>query len=227
MKRQNRSRYQQSRRPSNRSKRHPLNGLFASLDIAGMLFRIAIGVMLADIAQNMVRALRDIIPADQETQPIDEDYATRFAAALYYSCVTFPYAALIQMGGPINVAWNMMHDMADKCSPAAVLALFKEGFVELSPTMANALTEDILVKTGKLMFWDWLNNSEPKNENDFRRDIHIYFHELVDMEAPHDDEVVLREAYTHIMQMTPDELEHFDPELIEIAREWGKRQNGV
>lgn len=223
MKRQNRSRFQKSRQPD----RNPLEALFSIGGITNLLSSLMISVMLKDIAANLVTALQQAIGKQGiETQPIDEDYATRFACALYYVCICVPFQVMRdELGGPINVAWNCLHSNADECSPAAVLKMLQEGFSEISPTIATAVTEEIIIKTGKLMLWDWIHVSgEPTDGEVFDYDCQFYFHELIQAESSPDEDAILREGYTHIMNMSEEERAQYDPSLFEHVQEWAKRE---
>lgn len=207
--------------------KNPLEALFSIGGISGLLSKLMITTMLADIAENMVTALKHAFSKQGlETQPIDEDYATRLACALYYVCICVPFEVMRdELGGPINVAWNCMHDAPEECSPAALLKMLQEGFREISPTMATAVTEDIIIKTGKLMLWDWLQmNGEPTDEEAFDYDRQFYFHELIQAESSPDEDAIRREGYTHIMNMSEEERAQFNPSLFEHAAEWAKRE---
>lgn len=208
------------------SRRNPIKSLFAIGGIGDLLTALMITTMLKDIAENMVKALQQAI-GDQgmEDQPIDEDYVNRLGAALYYVCITVPYQIMRdELGGPINTAWNMLHDASGSATPAAVTELIREGFRELSPTMAAAVTEDIVVKVGKLMLWDWMNGGEPKTEDVFDYDRQFYFHELIRMEASPDEDAIRNEGYKHLMNMSEDERAGLDPELFEIAQKWAEQE---
>lgn len=198
-----------------------LDHLFGSADILNLFSKMMVVHMYEDLQENMVKALQVSIGAatDQETQPINEDYATRFACALYYIAISMPYAIAIRLGGPINVAWNLMHDDPERCSPAVMLKFFQEGFGAISPTMATAVTETVIVKTAKLLLWDWMTNGEPNEEN-YGTDSHFYFHEVISLESSPNAEAVREEGYQHVMNMSPEELADYDPELVQMVREW-------
>lgn len=222
MKRSNRSRFQKSRQPDRKSTIGNLvEGMFGSMNFMSLISKAMIMAMLDDLGKNMVEAFQKNINAatDKETQVIDEDYATRLACAVYYVAISMQYALAVNLGGPINVAWNLMHDDPERCSPASMLKLFMEGFGAISPTMAAAVTEDVIVKTAKLLLWDWMINGEPNEEN-YGTDTHFYFHEVIQLGSPPDTESVLKEGYQHIMSMSPEELADYDPELVQMVREW-------
>lgn len=222
MKHNNRSRFQKSRQPDRKNTIDNLvEGLFGSLSFMSLISRAIIMTMLDDLGKNMVEALQKSVGAatNEETQVIDEDYATRMACAVYYVAITLPYAIAVKLGGPINVAWNLMHNEPDRCSPTSMLKLFTEGFGAISPTMATAVTEDVIVKTAKLLLWDWMTNGEPNEEN-YGTDSHFYFHEVISLESSPNAEAIREEGYQHIMSMSPEELADYDPELIEMVQQW-------
>lgn len=222
MKRSNRSRFQKSRQPDRKSTIGNLvEGMFGSMNFMSLISKAMIMAMLDDLGKNMVEALQKSVgnATNEETQIIDEDYATRMACAVYYVAITLPYAIAVKLGGPINVAWNLMHDDPERCSPASMLKLFMEGFGAISPTMAAAVTEDVIVKTAKLLLWDWMTNGEPNEEN-YNSNSHFYFHEVVQLESPPNAEAIREEGYQHVMNMPPEELADYDPELIEMVRQW-------
>lgn len=201
------------------TRKRDTNSLMESL--LGMLqsaTQVMILSMLEVIDTQLVDIMRKCFPtlADQ----IDDDYVTAFACALYTSAISFEYGFVMQCGGIMNTAYNELVHSPDECTPTALLAQFREGFSELSPTMAAAVTEDMIIKIAKLLLLDWLQNGEPESEAAMIYDTHFYFHEVMKMDADVDSEAVLREGKELIGNMTPEQLSELPDELIAVARDW-------
>lgn len=200
----------------------PIPQLFELM--ARMTTRITVVSQLADIAENMTRKMRASMPPEYRDQ-VDDDYVTRFACAVYYAAISVSDAGLQEAQGVINAGWNFMSQMPDKCSPVAMVKMFQEGFGELSPTMAAAITEDIIIKTAKLLLSDWAENGEPDAET-LKYDTHFYFHEMLQLSSNVDSETMRREGANHILNLPPEALAKFDPAMIQTVRDWKNAQTG-
>lgn len=199
-------------------------GLFGLIH-GGMIDILGKGMikaMLADIDENMTRKMRNSMPAEYRDQ-VDDDYVNRFACAVYYASIAFPYELLQEGFGVINVGWNLMRDIPEKVSPAAMVELFKDGFSDLSPTMAAAVTEEVIIQTAKLLLNDWADNGQPDAET-MKMDTHFYFNEVIGLYSSVDDEAVRREGAEHILAMTPEQLANYPADMFDVVREWHENQ---
>lgn len=151
---------------------------------------------------------------------IDEAFVTQFACALYHVCISYSYEVFAETGGVFNFAWNVAKQMPDKCSPAAMLAFFQEGFGIHSQTMKNSMTEAVIIKVGKLLLADWLINGEP-DEATMKMDVHGYFDVALEDEGIVLDQLSIKtEAKAYVETLSPDELAEFPADLLERIRNW-------
>jgi hypothetical protein len=189
-------------------------------DPLGMLKLLSVTMitgMLEDIAANLTRKLAIIMKTSGDV--IDDDYRNRFAIALYFSAVNFKFELFAETGGIFNWTWNLLKQRPDMCSLDVMLKNFRDEFNELSPTMAAAVTPEIIQKTALLILNDWVNNGEP-DETTLHQDTHFYFDEMIELEGTLDSDKVRREGADIILAMSDEELANFDPEMIDSVRQW-------
>lgn len=160
-----------------------------------------------------------------ETGEIDEAFITQFACALYHVCITYRYEMFTDLGGVFNVAWNIARQNPEDCTPAVMLNRFQEGFSIYSETIKNAMTEAVIIKTGKLLLVDWMISGEPDEETLYA-DIHGYFDIAMTDEGIVLDKTAMRlEAQAYLGILPADKLAQIPDDLLQRVRNWKPEQN--
>lgn len=213
-----------NRRPSFSRRNVPSDGLLESLLGGslgiGLMAKIFISAMLADVRENLLGKVRAVLPLEPET--VDQGYVDRLAVSVYMCAITVPYHIMLETAGSVvNYAWNIMLQEPDGVSLDKLYEIFQKGFGEISPSMAAACTREVIQQVGHLLLNDWLNHDgSPDDAQTLQLDIHFYYDEVLELEGAPDKTQVKLESHQHIMNMPPEELAGYDPELIERVKAW-------
>lgn len=122
------------------------------------------------------------------------DFIVRYAIAIFTLVTVTPTHLLLMLGmvaeistllgEPENlftVALKALREHPERCEPSYLLNKMKDGFEQQAPTIANALTEQVVIDMAKLCLLDWLEVGDNLDYTQIENDTHFYMDMAMDI----------------------------------------------
>lgn len=178
-----------------------------------------ITAMLADIDQNMVDIVKRCVPDEIK---VDQAFVDLMASSVYLSAISAPFEVLQSAGGAVNYGFNYALQYPEEVTPDKLGEALREGFGKISPTMANVMTTDMLLKTAKLLLYDWIRVGGSPNADQIKFDVHFYFDMMLQRAGKLDYDQMHLEGLVYFDSLSPDELAAMPPAIQNGITEFRK-----